>query len=210
MIDENILLARGAAYKRVKKGSIIFNEGEKCYFYYQLVEGRINWINYDYDGRVYIQYIVQKGECFGELPLFDEDLYAATSTAETDSIILQLPKITFHELLKDRIDIVFAFTKLLAQRVRYKFFILKGMASNNPEYQIMELFHYYKSKNKHNIAQEPFKIDLTRQQIAGITGLRVETVIRTIKKLENNGILTIKKGKVYLPNIDTNHIKSLN
>jgi hypothetical protein len=30
-----------------------------------------------------------------------------------------------------------------------------------------------------------------------MTGLRVETVIRSIKLLEANGILTIEKGKVF-------------
>ncbi len=39
-----------------------------------------------------------------------------------------------------------------------------------------------------------------------MTGLRVETVIRVIKKLEKKGGLYIDKGKVYLLNNDKNHI----
>ncbi len=39
------------------------------------------------------------------------------------------------------------------------------------------------------------KIDLTRQQIANMTGLRVETVIRTIRSLHDTGQLTIERGK---------------
>jgi CRP-like cAMP-binding protein len=40
-------------------------------------------------------------------------------------------------------------------------------------------------------------VQLTRQQIADITGLRVETVIRSIRQLYENGKLAIAKGKVY-------------
>jgi CRP-like cAMP-binding protein len=39
---------------------------------------------------------------------------------------------------------------------------------------------------------------LTRQQVASMTGLRVETVIRVMKELEEQKMITIEKGKVYL------------
>jgi len=40
-------------------------------------------------------------------------------------------------------------------------------------------------------------VEITRQQIADLTGLRVETVIRSIKSLERKGELSIVKRKVY-------------
>ena len=40
-------------------------------------------------------------------------------------------------------------------------------------------------------------VPLTRQQMANLTGLRVETVIRTIKLMEKNNLLKIKKGLIY-------------
>jgi CRP-like cAMP-binding protein len=58
------------------------------------------------------------------------------------------------------------------------------------------LLSYFK-KTKKNICPDCNKIKLTRQQIADMTGLRVETVIRTIKQLEEKGEVTIEKGKVY-------------
>ena len=42
------------------------------------------------------------------------------------------------------------------------------------------------------------KLLLTRQQIANLTGMRVETVIRATKALENRGRVSIIKGKVFL------------
>lgn len=42
-----------------------------------------------------------------------------------------------------------------------------------------------------------YKIDFTRQQMADLTGLRVETVIRAIKALEKKGTIKIINRKVY-------------
>ena len=42
------------------------------------------------------------------------------------------------------------------------------------------------------------QLKLTRQQIADMTGLRVETVIRAMRNMHEKGELTIEKGKVFV------------
>lgn len=43
-----------------------------------------------------------------------------------------------------------------------------------------------------------FHIEFTRQQITNLTGLRVETVSRTLKNMEKEGTLTLKDRKFYI------------
>jgi len=43
-----------------------------------------------------------------------------------------------------------------------------------------------------------FCVPFTRQQLADMTGLRVETVIRTVKQLQKEGKLEIKEHKIFL------------
>ena len=140
--------------------------------------------------------MIEPGECFGELPLFDDEPFAATAIANEGSVIIRLHRATFLQLIKENPEIHFAFSKLLSQRLRFKFFILKEMANHNPEQSISTLLSYFKQTQK-NICTKCNRIKLTRQQIADMTGLRVETVIRTIKSLQTKGQLTIEKGKVY-------------
>jgi CRP-like cAMP-binding protein len=45
---------------------------------------------------------------------------------------------------------------------------------------------------------EKLKVELSRQRIADMVGLRVETVIRAMKQLEQKGLISIQKGKVYV------------
>ncbi len=41
-----------------------------------------------------------------------------------------------------------------------------------------------------------FTVELTRQQLANLTGLRVKTVIRTLKKMEQEGDIIFKDRKI--------------
>jgi CRP-like cAMP-binding protein len=196
MIDTDLLLAWGAAYKKAGANEIIFHEGSQSQFYYQLESGSVRWVNINDEGKEFLQVMIEPGECFGELPLFDDEPYAASAISNTDSVILRLHRSTFLELLKENPEIHFSFSKLLSERLRFKFMILKEMANHNPEHSISTLLAYLKQSKK-NICTICNKVKLTRQQIADMTGLRVETVIRTIKSLESKGELTIEKGKVY-------------
>jgi CRP/FNR family transcriptional regulator, cyclic AMP receptor protein len=196
MIDIDTLLAWGGAYKKCAANEIIFQEGTQAQFYYQLVSGCVRWVNINDEGKEFLQVMIEPGECFGELPLFDGEPFAATAIADTDSMIIRLHRPTFHQLIKDNPEIHLAFSKLLSQRLRFKFLILKEMANHNPEHSISTLLSYFKQTKK-NICTKCNQVKLTRQQIANMTGLRVETVIRTIRTLQLKGQLHIEKGKVY-------------
>lgn len=207
MIDIDLLLAMGAVYKKVPQGEIIFMEGSRCNFYYQLVSGKVRWVNINDDGKEYLQSVIEEGECFGELPLFDDEPYAATAIADEDSVLIKLHQSTFHQLVMDHPEIHMSFSKLLAQRLRFKFFILKELFKSEPEERISALIGYLK-ETKHNICQGCGKVKLTRQQIANMTCLRVETVIRAMRNMYERGEINIRKGKVYcadMPKLAADH-----
>jgi CRP/FNR family transcriptional regulator, cyclic AMP receptor protein len=196
MINTDLLIAWGAAYKKVQAGEIIFREGNEVHFYHQLESGSIKWLNIDDAGVEFIHNIIVAGECFGEIPLFDQEPYAATAIAEKDSVILRLHESSFHQLLKENPEILLSFTKLLAQRLRYKFLITKEVASHNPEHTITTLLSHFK-KDHHHICNDCNQLQLTRQQLANMTGMRVETVIRTMRSMHEKGKLKIEKGRVF-------------
>ena len=196
IIDINILLAWGAVYKKLGRGEVIFSEGSECSYYNQLVSGIVKWVNIDDDGKEYIQTIIEPGECFGELPLFDDGLYAASAIAEDEVVLIRLRKNTFLQLIKEHNEIHFAFTKLLAKRVRFKFLLLKSIAYHAPEVRISTLLSYLKKEHK-NFCANCNQLKLTRQQIADMTGLRVETVIRSMRNMHDKGDIVIGRGKVF-------------
>lgn len=196
IIDIDILLAWGATFHKLQKGHVLFCEDDYANFYYQVVEGKIKMCNTNEDGKEFIQGIFEAGASFGEPPLFDAGTYPASALADEDSTIIRLRKENFLQLLKENFDIHFCFTQTLARRLRFKSLISKEISSYGPLHRVSTLLKEYK-KNHGIQSSELFKIDLTRQQIADMTGLRVETVIRSIRQMQEKGELKIEKGKVY-------------
>ncbi len=203
MIDTDILLAWGAAYKKLSAGDALFREGVMGNFYYQLVSGKVRWININDNGKEFLQEVIIAGESLGELTLFDNEPYAATAIADTDCLVLRLCRSSFQQLIAESPAILLSFTRLMAQRLRFRLFILKELADHNPEHTIAALLNYFRKKHS-NICLLTNRITLTRQQIASMTGLRVETVIRTIMILQEKGKLHIEKGKVFV-DYDSDH-----
>lgn len=196
MIKVDRLLDIGASAKKYNANEIIFEEGTECYFYYQLVSGTVRWLQVSEDGKEFVQDLIEPGECFGEFPLFDGRPYAASALASNECEVVRLPKNIFKQLLKDDPDLHFAFSKLLVERLRFRFLLSKNLAGNKPEDKICSLLTYFKDHKKH-FCSKCNLVQLTRQQIADMTGLRVETVIRSIRHLQEIGRLQINKGKVF-------------
>lgn len=198
MIDINLLLKKGATYRQAETGEVIFNEGAPAAFYYQLVSGRVRWSNFDDNGKEVLHKIVEAGESFGEFPLFDGEPYAASAVADSPCTILRLCVTSFHEILAEYPDIHLAFTKSLVAHLRFKFFLLNTLSKNHPQTVLSELIDYFNRQGK-LICKDCNRLMLTRQQLANMAGLRVETVIRAIKQMQQEDKLCIVKGKVFIP-----------
>lgn len=198
MIPVELLIEKGAVYRECTAGEVIFSEGAHAAFYYQLTSGRVRWASFSEDGKEVLHKIVESGECFGEFPLFDGAPYAASAIADTPCVMLRLCVDSFHRLLAEYPDIHFAFSKSLVEHLRFKFFLTNLQATNNPELIISGLIEYFNQHEKF-VCQDCSRLMLTRQQLANMSGLRVETVIRAIKNMEKEDKLSIVKGKVFVP-----------
>ena len=198
IIPEELLLERGATYRHVEAGEIIFQEGFPATFYYQLVSGRVHSITLTDDGREILHKVGCPGESFGEFGLFDGGYYASSAVADSASTMLRLSVSKFLTLLSERSDLHFAFTKALVADLRFKFMLINVLSSHNPEDIVSSIIRYLNQEKK-LICQDCNRLLLTRQQLANMTGLRVETVIRAIKNMEKEEKVSIVKGKVFIP-----------
>lgn len=197
MIAIDLLEKYGALKKTFDKNDIIFEEGNLPTHYYQIISGEVKMSNYNDDGREFIQGIFYKEQSFGEPPLFLNQNYPANAIAVEDAEILLLPKDNFMKLLQENATVSIRIIENLAQRLYYKSVMAAEMSTQEPEHRILKLIDhgiaYFNFKKEEN----GYLINFTRQQIGDLTGLRVETVIRTIKALEKKGVLKIINRKVY-------------
>jgi CRP-like cAMP-binding protein len=198
MIDPYILQLSGAVSKKYPKGFTIFMEGSFPLYYYQLAEGEVKMNNYNSDGKEFIQSIFSSGQSFGEPPLFIDEPYPANAETLSEVVIWQLPKDDFMAMLQKFPEVSIGINKSLSHRLLYKSVMAPDIASQDPAKRLLTLMSYLKDHQKeYSTVDISFQIPLTRQQLADLTGLRVETVIRTIKQLEKDGKLKIVQRKIY-------------
>ncbi|MCD0468403.1 Crp/Fnr family transcriptional regulator [Flavobacterium sp. JAS] len=197
MIAIDLLEKYGGLNKFFAKNEIIFEEGNLPTHYYQVVSGEVKMSNYNDDAREFIQGIFYKEQSFGEPPLFLNQKYPANAIAVEDSEVILLSKNSFMKLLEENSAISIKIIENLAQRLYYKSVMAAEMSTQEPEHRVLKLIDhgiaYFNFKKDEN----GYLISFTRQQIGDLTGLRVETVIRTIKALEKKGVLKIINRKVY-------------
>lgn len=196
MFQQDLLITWGGIFRKCQKDQTIFYEGDKALFYYEVIEGSVKMVNINDDGKEFIQGIFKPGESFGEPVLLIDEPYPASAVANEDCILIRITKQNFIQLLKEYPDIHLSFSQVLSRRLYTKSLMSKEISSYGPEHRIQTLLQILK-KNISTANADKLKVDLSRQQIADMTGLRVETVIRCIKKMQEKGVLNIEKGKVY-------------
>lgn len=195
MIPENILYKYPINTKHYEKDQLIFDEGEHPHFYFQIQEGEIKMCNLTEDGKEFVQGYFKDGQSFGEPPLVGGFAYPACAIATKETTIHTLSKNNFFALLKENPEVHLNFTAQLCHRIHYKAMIVKEVSVHPPEHRILTLLHHLKTEAN---VSDTYEVRLTRQQISELTGLRVETVIRAIKKLEKNNKLAIINRKVFV------------
>ena len=196
MIPVDLIKQYGGVELRIKKDQILFFENQAALHYYQIIEGAIMMVNYSQDGQEFIQGIFGPVESFGEPPLFADFPYPSDAIATTDSVLIRLRKESFLHLLKDHFEIHLKFSRVFSQRLKYKSMILREISSYAPEHRILTLINYFKEKSGRS-GKEKYQVPYTRQQIADMTGLRVETVIRSVGKLKEDGKISLVNHKIF-------------
>lgn len=195
-IDVDILFTWGAVSKKYQKDEIIFYEDDNALFYYQIIEGSVKMFSANEDGKEFTQGVFEKGCSFGEPPLFIDEIYPSTSIAVEDSVIIKISKEKFLTIIEEYPDINKRFMQLLALRVYRKTLTNKNIVNQKPEHRIIAFLIDYKQKNSISSSIK-IQIPYTRQEIADFTGLRVETVIRTLTQMKKTNKVEINNHKLF-------------
>ena len=175
---------------------MLFQYGDTVSFFYIVKSGKIKMSNFSDDGKEFVQGYFVTGQSFGEPPFFTQVPYPASAMAVEKSEVWKIPRTEFLKLLKNNFDIHLELMKVLCNRLIYKSTMLSELAIEEAEHRLITLIHYLLEQNSEN-KKSPLKLSFTRQQLADMTGLRVETVIRSIKSLEQKQLLKIDDdGKI--------------
>lgn len=196
IIPEDILFQYGAVIRNFVENEIIFREGSCAKQYYQVQEGTVKISSIFDDGKEFVHGFQYKDHCFGESYLFTEKPYIMNATALTSCSIICLTKFQYYTLLRNNPEILLDVNRYTADRLHFRYMVASFLVINDPMIKTQKLLDYLKDyfgySEKYSI-QVPY----TRYQLASLTGLRVETLIRTVKKMEGQKLLKIVSSKIY-------------
>lgn len=195
MIPEALFQRYGARIVSLAKGETLFDQGTTANSFYQVRTGKVKMVSYNEQGREFVQGLFTEGQSFGEPPFFNDLPYPAAAVAVEESTVWKCGREGFLRLLAEHPDIHLAVTKVLSGRLIYKSMMLAEIAVEEAEHRLATLIEYFR-KSGTPAGPGAYRVPFTRQQLADMTGLRVETVVRSVKAMEQKGVLAIEDGKI--------------
>lgn len=194
-MDIQQLIDHGYAIKVYPKDTLIYEPGMVPRYVYFIKSGEVRMVTVSEDGKEFIQGIFKMGQYFGEPALIINRKYLAYTIANKESEIIQVGRKQFFDLIETTPGFSINLIQTLSNRLFYKSMMLEELANEKAEHRLLTIINYLL-----NDIEVGDSLKVTRQELADMTGLRVETVIREIKILSNKGLIEVKRGKIIRPN----------
>ena len=169
--------------RQVTKNEMLFWEGDAGNSLYMLAHGAVRVFKTASDGRETVIKIIQPGEIFAEVVLFEKDTYPANAEALKAGLIYEIPKKQFHALLSDT-DFRNDFILMLMKKQRY----LANQLHYFSVYDVEERFVRFLREQYGE--KETYHIALSKKDIAAAIGSIPETMSRIIARLQRDGSIT--------------------
>lgn len=194
-IDQNLIFNTSAVEKIYHKGEIIITEGSISPFFMYLIEGDLSVYNFTEEGKEFLQHKVLENNFFGEPAVLLEKPFPGSVEVCSDTAkVLKIGRQNLLDYMIENPEKLLELTKSISEKSIIKSKALKNIVFLKPEDRIYKQLDYYKRENGYDC--KPVTINMTRKEISNMTGLRIETIIRTVKKMEKDGKLKIKHGKI--------------
>ncbi len=183
-------LAQRARELAFKKGQPIFKEGRPSSFVWVIKEGSLRLIKESLSDKAVTIDILTPREALCGISVIDNQPYSASAIAITDCVVAKIPRAEVQHLIETNPKFAQELLSICCHRIRH---VAESCAMLNepaPSRIAKTLLHL----------EEIFgtSLPVTHKEIAGITGTRVETVIRSIGKLKREGWLQVFRERIEL------------
>ncbi len=177
----------------------VMAEGEPCRGFYQVVSGRARLFRTGPEGREQIMRLLQPGDTFGEVAVFDSGPNPATVQTLEDSTILLVPSATFRRLVHSHPAVAMDLLTHFSRRLR-SFTELVEQISMQTVQQRVARYVYMAAREEGRQTPEGLVISrtITLQDLASLVGSVREVVSRTLHVLETDGIVEVRRKEIVI------------
>jgi CRP/FNR family transcriptional regulator len=180
-----------AEEKRYRAGEYIFWEGGPPERFYLLTGGRVKVIKHGSQGRETVVAFFGPGDVFGEVAVLEDKPYPASSVAVEDSSTLSISRQAFGDLISRHPAAATAMVGILSARLREAQSRLHDLAGERVEQRLARTLERLSSKLG-------LELPFTRQDLADMSGTTLETTVRVLGRLKDDGIISSTRGLVII------------
>ena len=192
-------LEKGA--KNYSKKETIYKEDGYPKGIFYLAKGKVKTFRTHELGKEFITGLYKEGDFFGYLALMEEQQYPDTAVAMDESEIWFISKEDFFSLLYINAEVSKTFIRLLSDNLAEKEKQLVNLAYNSVRKKVADALvtlhnRYKKDENL------PFSMNISRDDLANISGTATETAIRTLSDFKEEGLIAISGGTIEIKNLE--------
>jgi CRP/FNR family transcriptional regulator, cyclic AMP receptor protein len=167
-------LTETAGVKDLRRGDTLFVEGDPSTELFVVTGGRIAIAKRSSDGRESLIALMERGDLFGEMPLFDSQGRSAQARALEPSEVIAIPYQGLREVYESRPDLLWGVAEMLTQRLR----VLDDALADT-------VFLDVTGRTAKRLLElagdaEEFSLPITQEELAGMVGASRERVNKAI------------------------------
>lgn len=196
--QESQALVNRSVCRSVRRGEVLFREGEPCRGLYLVVEGRVRTYRANSDGQEQVFGVFGNGESLGDASLFDEGPYLASARASEDSRVLFLPFGEVQALYHTHPQVAHAVVHELGQRVRALAALVDQLALQDVQTRVANAVLRFAESNEASQPGARFRLPRTQEELAAELGTTREGVAWALRNLRSMGVIAQHGPRIQL------------
>lgn len=185
-------LAAAHRRKYPAKSTLIY-AGDKSDSIYFILKGTVTVLVEDESGREIIVSYLNRGDFFGEMPLFTDDRpRSAWVKAKTECEVAELSYAKFKELAEKHTQLLYTVGRQMAERLNRTTQKVSDLAFLDVTGRVARTLLELSRQPDAMTHPDGMQIKITRQEIGRIVGCSREMVGRVLKILVDQGLVSVK------------------
>lgn len=198
--DELVKLAECKTSRLVKKGEVIFEEGENVNGIFCVKDGVCKLTKLSPNGKDHIVKLVTKGELLGQRSMISEEPVNLSAVALEDMQVCFIPKSEIMGFFDKNNQFSMNVMKTICGDLKEADSQMVNMAQKTVKERLAETLLYLQDTFGKN-EDDSLKIQLTRDELASMIGTATESCIRLLSDFNKLGLIELKGKKITLKNI---------
>ena len=197
------MLAAVSTTRLYTKGEQIFRESDPADSFHMIVRGRVKIFKETPAGKDLILALLGPGDPVGAVAVYMETPFPATAEAIEDTICVQAPSSAFYELLDRSPSLVRGLLLGLTHRLMELTGRLAVLTGTRVESRFARLFlKLSEETGRPTEAGTRIPVQLSRQELADLTGTTIETCIRIMSRWRKGGVVITDEAGFLVPEIE--------